>query len=293
MSIPRFLSFGVLLALLVKQEAPQPVAALVYSLAGEASLQAPGTTGRPVRLFDRLAAGTSVEVGPDSRLELAFQNGRRYELGERSRVTVGAKDLVSRSGNVGSLPSVPPLPRLSPIAAEDRPGPKAGAVRIRAERIQGLYPCRGATTLPAGTVLRFQPVPGAGRYRIEAQDTQGRVVFRAETVKTETEVPDGILHPGTRYHWTVRTVDRPGSVARGEADFVTLSGHTAREREELRSALTAEGRGESLALLAAIDRSLGLLLEARWALEEALARSPGDSSLAEELAALEKHGDWR
>ncbi len=257
--------------------------AIVYSLAGEASLAAPHAARRPLRLFDRLGAGTTVQVGPGARLALAFVTGRRYELGERSRVTLGAKDLATRSGPVRALPRVPPLPRISPIAAKDRPGAKAGAVRIRAESLTDLYPDRGATALAEKTVLRFQPVAATRGYRIEVQDDRGRSVFATETADSTVRLPAGILQPGRRYRWWVSTVERAGPVARGEAELVTLPQRTAEAREALRQAVEAAADGSLLALLAEVDRSLGLLAEAREEFRAALQESPGDTTLAETL----------
>jgi hypothetical protein len=261
----------------------EPVA-IVYSLIGKASISAPEP--RPLRLFDRLPAGTILEVGPGSRLAIAFVSGRRYELG-KSRVILGPEDFASLNGAVRSLPRLPPL-LLSPIAAEDRPGPRAGALRIRTERITGLYPRRGAAVLAGEAVLVFAPVEKGGRYRVEVQDNQGQVVFRADAEAPSVRVPRKVLLPGTVYSWMVRTLDRPGPLARGEANFVTVPDHVARMREELRIALAAEGNGESLALLAEIDRSLGMLLEAREELRAVLAKSPENIALAEELATVEQ-----
>jgi hypothetical protein len=278
---------GALVALLARPETPHPVA-IVYSLAGEASLEAPGLPSRPVRLFDRLATGTAVEVGPGSRLALAFVNGLRYELGEQSRVTVGTKDLGSRSGPVRPLRRVPRLPGLAPIAAEDHPGPRAGAVRVRGERVRGLYPSRGAATLAGATSLRFAPVEGGRRYRIEVQDRQGTLIFAAETQSSTVTIPAGSLRPGARYDWLVRTLEREGPTVQAKADFTTLTAEAAEERETLRRALTIEGDGASLALLAEVDWSLGLFAEAHEELRAAALGSPGDTLLAANLAERER-----
>lgn len=112
----------------------EPVA-LVYQMKGDAQRSEPGRTREPVRLFDRLPAGTTLDLAPGSRLALAFVTGKRYELSGQARAILGKGDLGTRSGGVRSLPSVPPLPRLSPIAPDDRPGPSAGAMRIRGEEI--------------------------------------------------------------------------------------------------------------------------------------------------------------
>lgn len=244
-----------------EKSAQRPVA-LVYALSGEATLLAAAGGRRPLRLFDRLTVGEGVEVGKGARLALAFADGRRYELRERSTATLGPADLSARSGAVRSLPAVPPLPRLLPIAEADRPGLRAGAVRIRAERIEGLCPDQGAATLAGATLLRFEPVEGGGSYRVEVHDRQGNVIFAEETAEARVSVPAGLLQPGTRYDWTVRTVERAGPVAKGEAGFFTLPARLAEKREALRKAVEASGDGDLRALLEEVDRSLGLVPEA-------------------------------
>ncbi|HEX6863847.1 MAG TPA: tetratricopeptide repeat protein, partial [Thermoanaerobaculia bacterium] len=244
-----------LAALLALPATAAEPAAIVYSLAGEATVAAPDP--RPLRLFDRLQTGTIVEVSPGSRVALAFVSGLRYELGERSRVTIGKKDLASRAGTVKALPRVSPLPRLLPIAAEDRPGPKAGAVRIRSEEIGGLSP-DGTVTLADATVLHFQSAEGTGRHRVEIEDAHGTVVFRVDTEGSAVTVPEGILAPGVPYHWTVKSLNRPGPVRRGEAGFATLSQKAAEARERLRKAVEKLEDGDSRALLEAVDHGLGL-----------------------------------
>ncbi|HET9227061.1 MAG TPA: tetratricopeptide repeat protein, partial [Thermoanaerobaculia bacterium] len=235
--------------------AAEPVA-IVYSLTGEASLLAPDH--RPLRLFERLPAGAIVEAGAATRVELAFGNGRRYELGGSSRVKLGPKGLASRTGPVRSLPKVPPLPRLAPIAAKDRPGPRAGAVRIRTEIITGLHPDRGFTSLPSAIRLRFDPVPAAPGYRIRILDQTGETRFQIDTQETKVEVPPGALKPGESYLWTVETRDRPGGVARGEATLTLLDQGRARAREKLRIWVERSGSAEDHALLTAVDQALGL-----------------------------------
>jgi CHAT domain-containing protein/tetratricopeptide (TPR) repeat protein len=257
MSILRILGFAVLVTMPLYAESPKPVA-IVYSLAGKVSMAAPKTASRPLRLFDRLPAGTALEVGPGSRLALAFMNGLRYELREGSSVMVGAKDLASRKGPVRPFPRVPPLPRLSPIAAEDHPGPRAGAVRIRSEIISGLHPDRGAVSLASAIRLRFDPVPVATQYRVQIVDPEGQSLFRVDIQDTEVSVPPGILAPGGTYRWTVETHDRPGAVARGEAALVVLDARRARAREELRLWTQGSGVLDDLQLLKGVDRALGL-----------------------------------
>ncbi len=283
MTTVRALACGLFLFSQTAAAGPHEPVAIIYRITGEALRVAPGR--RPVHLFDRLAAETTLELAPGSRLSLAFVTGKRYEISGPARATLGKDDLTARSGGVRPLPSVPPLPRLAAIAEDEKPGPTMGAVRIRGEKITGLYPRRGVAVLADETVLRFQPVMGAGKYRIEVRDGQGRTIFRTDAGSPPVKVPAGTLRPGRRYSWVVRTLDRPGAVARGEADLVTLSEDATQAREEAREILAAEGTG-SLPLLAGIDRSLGLLLEAREELSKALDAN-GDPELREALAEIE------
>jgi hypothetical protein len=280
----RALTCGLLLLSQAATAGPREPVAIIYRITGEALRVAPGHS--PLHLFDRLPAETTLELSPGSRLAIAFVTGKRYEISGPARVTLGKGDLAAKSGGVRPLPSVPPLPRLAPIAEAEEPGPTAGAVRIRAERIAGLYPRRGVAVLADDAVLRFQPVLGAGKYRIEVQDGQGRTAFQTDAESPPVQVPAGRLRAGHRYSWMVRTLDRPGAVARGEADLVTLSEDAARARQETREILESEESG-SLPLLAEIDHSLGLLLEAREDLRAALGGEPANPALRKALSEIE------
>jgi hypothetical protein len=188
---------------------------------------------------------------------------------------------------VWALPRFLPLPRLAPIAEEEQPGLSAGAVRIRGERIEGLYPRHGAATLAEATILRFEPVAGSEKYQVEVQDRKGNIVFAIETTNSSVNTMRA-LHPGMRYAWTVRTLERVGPVATGQADFVTLSAEEAKTREALRKAVEVAGDSASLALLAEVDWSLGLWIEARDELRVVAGGAPGNADLAGALAEVER-----
>lgn len=292
MNILQILRLGILGAIPLSSIAGAAVAdkskpiAIIYSLAGKASVATSDAPRRPLRLFDRLPAGATLEVGPDSHLALAFASGLRYKLGAHSRVKLGTKDLARREGTVRPLSPVPPLLTLFPISESDRPGARHAAVRIRSERIMGLYPRHGMAVLADEAVLHFQPVEGARGYRIEVQDNQGGIVYRIDIESPPLKLPVGMLRTGFRYQWTVSTLDRPIAIARGEADLVTLSKDAAKAREKAREILESD-TPDSLPLLAEIDRSLGLLLEAREELREALDQKPGDPGLQQALDKIE------
>lgn len=232
---------------------PSEPVAIVYSLTGNATLADPA---RPLHLLDRLPPGAAVEVGPASRLALGFASGVRYELGEGARVTLGKTDLAQRAGLVKALPRVPPYLILAAISKKERPGARAGAVRIRGEEIEGLSPRDGAATLADATILRFQPAAGAARYQVEVVDSRGNVVFQTAPGSPAVGIPPGTIQAGARYHWTVKALDRPGPVVKGEADFITLSREAAAARERLKEAAGDGDDGREL--LEAVDRALGM-----------------------------------
>src|SRR4051794_8344672 len=110
---------------------PREPVALVYQVSGEAQRTAPGRSPEPLRLYDRLPAGVTLELKPGARVSLAFAIGKRYELSGPASATLGKEDLAARSGGVKALAPVPPLPQLEPIAASEKPGATAGAILIR------------------------------------------------------------------------------------------------------------------------------------------------------------------
>ena len=267
-------------------EAAGPVA-VVVSLAGEVSVHIPASAApRPLRRFDWLPPGAKIAVGPGSTVVLAFADGSRRELLENTRASVGAHGLVSTAGTARELLPLPPLPELSPLAA-DSGASRAGAVRIRGLRIVGLYPREGWSVRADAAVLLFDPVPSARRYRVSVEDEAGATVLDAEREGPRLDVAPGTLKPGARYYWRVRTLGAAGPGHRGEAEFTTLDAEGAARRARLAEALRREGAG-GLGLLAEIDRGLGLVLEAREELRAAIEAAPADASLREALARLDR-----
>jgi hypothetical protein len=276
---------GLLSAAAVASAGGEPVA-IVYSLSGTAWIQPSSGARQKAERFAWLSADAAVDVEAQSTLLLAFVSGSRYELGPGARATLASDGtLRAPKGPVRALDSVPPLPRLAPLA--ERPPARAGALRIRGARIAGLYPGPEASAVPDNTVLSFEPLPGSTSYKVQVEDESGNAVFSAETQTASILVSPGVLRPGSRYHWTVRSLG--GTAAgRGEADFETASAETLASRETLRRSLQGGGDAASLALLAEVDARLGLLKEAQEGFRAALARSPGDASLEAALARVDR-----
>jgi hypothetical protein len=262
--------------------------AIVCSLTGTAQLLVPSGEKKALQLFDWLQADSVIQVGPASRVLVTYLDGSRYALTEGNRATIAPGGPEGSAGNVSRLDSVPALPRLAALTNTAGTHPAASRIRGGPDRIRNLYPFADSAALPEETVLRFTPVEDASRYRVEIEDDTGRTVLDAETQSTTIGVPAGILRPGVRYRWRVKTVERMGPALRAESEFSTLPEEDIRRRSVLRKALVKMNEADSLALLAEIDRRLGLLLQAREEFRVALARSPADAALQTTISELEK-----
>jgi hypothetical protein len=271
-------------------ELRQPVTvAVVFDVAGRASItEKSGAAARLLRLHDWIHSGSTIQVGADSKLVLVFVSGKRFELGPLAKSTLTPDDLVRSAGPVHALPAFPRLPQVLPIAADERPSTNSAAVRIRGREISNLYPRTPATALTRSTVLRFEPVSDERRYLVEVEDESGARLFRAETATPAVSVPQGILEPGARYYWRVTSVNQAIPPARGEAAFRTVGREPEQELDALIAALEPAADAKTLALLAEIDRRLGLFMEARDRLRAALAKDPDNGSLRDALARVER-----
>jgi hypothetical protein len=109
-----------------------------------------------------------------------------------------------------------------------------------------------------------------------------------ESTTPQVVVPAGVLQPGASYYWTVQTLDKVGGASRGTSEFKTLSSEDARVRQALRQSLAVEVDASGLALMAEIDRRLGLYEEALSGFRAALAKSPEDVALQQSVQRLEK-----
>jgi hypothetical protein len=258
--------------------------AVVGSLTGVASFSQ-GTSRKPVALFDWIAEGSEIMLPAGSSLTLVFADGRRFALAGESRVRVAAVGPELVTGTLHALEPVPPLPRLSGIAPAARPGTRSGALRVRGEGLRGLYPHAGVAALPDSTVLRF---PVADPVGVEIQDESGKSVFQVETRVDCVPVPQGVLEPGKWYHWEVQEPKERGSSPVAEAEFFTLAREDLERRAALKARLEKQGDAGGLALIAAVDRRLGLLAESRAELVTAFARAPKDVELSRALEDLDR-----
>jgi hypothetical protein len=287
--MPRFTAFllcGALIGVPVRgQETGRaPVAGLISELSGEASIGSPAGAIEKARRFDTLVAGQTLRMAPRSRALVVLAGGQRFELGPEARATLARDRLTATSGPIKELPALPTLPKLAALD-DSRPQGPPGAVRLRGTDIGGLRPYH-TVVASAPVTFSFQAVRDASRYAVEIEDDHGRVVLRREVDTAELTVPAGTLAPGAAYHWTVQTLDKVGTVARGASRFTTLSEEEGRRRDALRQALASQGTADE-ALLAEVDRRLGLYPEALRGFRAALAQHPGDPAILRAVQWLE------
>lgn len=256
--------------------------ALIMRASGPLAASEPGGGTRRVATLDWLRSGTVLDCPAGATALVVLAGGRRYELPEASQVRVGSDGLEVLVGQPRELPSFGPLPRVGALSADARPGPRAGALRVRGQRLTGLYPRGDATTLAARTALRFASKPGIDEYHVEVEDEAGETVFHVTTRASVVSIPPEVLQPGQRYRWSVRGLS-PDGAARGDAEFATLDAPSAASRERLRASLEAADDPWATALLAEVDRSLGLYAEAWSGFTTATARAPGDVRLQQAL----------
>lgn len=227
MKLGKILVFALLFSVArLSAAAPAPPAAIVYQLQREVTWNLPRKAPEPVQLFSVLPAGADLRVAPGGSIALAFPSGARFRLSAGASATLAPRGLARGRGPIEALPPVKPFPALAPIASAERPGDRSAAVRVRGEVIEGLSPNEGIRSLADRTVLRFEPVPGAARFSVEVRDLSGGLIFATETPDSSVPLPAALLIPGRRYRWMVKTVDRPGPMARGEAGFETLDAKT-------------------------------------------------------------------
>lgn len=271
-----------------EQASVSPVA-IVSHMTGTASVTAGPGPAVALKPYDWIPPDATIEVATKSSVTIVLVSGKRFELPESTRASIRADRVSPVAGTVRLLDPLPALPAIAPIAKSAQTRGDAAAIRIRGERISHLYPAGQAAALADRTVLRFEPVAGAAKYKVEVEDERGARVAEFETSEPAVAVSAGVLAPGRSYYWRVSSLDSAGSPARGAAQFVTLSEQNAVARRALRSELENTGDPSSLALLAEIDRALGLMWEARETLQEAARKAPDDSDIRRALERIERH----
>jgi hypothetical protein len=264
--------------------------AIVCFLEGNAGiLESNGKKQRKIDLFDWIEIGAILETDSETRLVLAFANGGRYEIGEKTKVTVGREELTSKTGSIKKLDPVLVMPQIVSISKDSRPGSRLGGIRLRGSKriISGLYPNEGAKLLADKAVITFDSIEGVERYRIEIEDEWGNNIFSVVTISPRVEISPGIIKPGANYYWQVRTLEknRPSTVA--YAAFATVSEENDRIRNYFKAQVEKSKDVANLLLLAQMDLTLGLRKEACETLKAALALLPDNLEIKKALSRID------
>lgn len=281
----RPLLFGLLLPAPLLAAAPAPVA-VVYSLSGTgAAMLAPGAKEpKKLELFAWLLEGTALAAPVNGSVLVSFQSGARYELGPKSRATLRANDLVTTSGDVKALASVPPFPRIDPVAS----GQGAQPALLRDSFGDETFPL-AARVLAETAMLEWPAVAGATRYRVTIDAEDGRNIYQTETTTNTLRIPSSLLEAGARYTWRVGATPKTGMVTRGDAVLQVLPADVASARSTFQASLRKEGGSDALALMAEVDRSLGLTVEANQEMREAIALLPKEKRFVSPLGQIQIH----
>lgn len=256
--------------------------AMIARAQGDIAVESRDGTREAAR-FERLAEGDRIRTGRGAEAMLVFRTGARVRLGESSRARIEGDQAIRLDGTLEQLPPVPPVPLVAPVSGA---GTTITAVRIRAGGLTLLSPVGDDVTLSGSTVLEFAPV-ATDAYDVEIEGPSADVVHRIRTRQTRVTVPDGPLRPGTAYRWRVTARLATGFSLSGEGRFHTLASGAADARERLRQGLP-DGDADGLALLAEVDRTLGLIREALEGFRAARTAGAVDPIVAARIAELER-----
>jgi hypothetical protein len=229
------------------------------------------------RAFEWVQKGSDVESGEGSSMTLLHQTGKKIEIGPRSKAIVESNDVRRVRGNVSVVGSMPRLPKMPPAVSAEVNTSRPAAVRVRSQALKLFRPVNGSYLLHEDVVLRFEPAAGAARYGVTIANEAGTTVLDIETDETSVKVPNGVIEPGQRYVWNVRTVDAVTGTYRGEAEFQTLDSEQAAARRDFMDRLNQDD-WKSLAVMASIDARLGLTEYAQRAIEKAMPKAPDEAA---------------
>ena len=258
---------------------PEEKVAIVCFLDGKAWIsETNGNEHSEIDLFDWIKIGASIRTNHESSMILAFSNGDRYKLGEKTKATVGQNGFESYIGSVKQLTPVPIMPQIVSISQKTRPGRKLGGIRIRGlkKSISGLYPNNGATVLADEAVITFEPIEGVERYMVEIKDEWGHRIFSVETGSHRVAILPGTLRPGADFYLSVLTLEKGKSSVVSEAIFATVREEDAWARNAFKTQVSQSGDMANLLLLARVDMALGLRKEACETLKAVLSLFPSN-----------------
>ena len=216
----------------------QNTVAVIASLSGNAQIVSSRSHQHNVAAaLDWLAEGDTLELGARSQAVVILENGHRYQLEARAKITVTSGSTPKLTGFVRELLALPPIPRPASIAATS--ANTLGAVRIRGGGMSDLYPRAGWLAVPDKVILKYKSVPEATSYRLTLEDEAGKSVWGTTTETTTISIPSGTLKGGAHYSWRVRALRSGIEIGSGTEEFDTLRVEDSLSREEFAKAARA------------------------------------------------------
>jgi hypothetical protein len=273
------------LAPLLLAAAEEPAAGVLASVTGTATVMYPRGGAMPAHPFDWLKTGASIQTEAGAKVLVVLVNGAKYEVGERSRATLEKGTMHKVSGDLRRLPGLTEIPKLAAIS-DKLSSTRGGVVRIRGTKLKQCYPAPGVAILPGESTFAFDPAANITSYVMEIENGEGNVIHRAESSGGPIHVAAGVLQPGANYYWEVGGGVPDSPKCGGE--FSVLSSEDEASRQIFRSAVQNSGEADGLAILAEIDRRLGLLREAREEFNAALSKSSTPDAIRAKLREIER-----
>lgn len=249
---------------------------LVIDVQGEATL-----AGKRVAILTGLPPGAEVALSPAARVVVVHtQNGRQFEL-------IGPGAFRWTSGRVEIV-------RPGALRVRDSADAAFGDLRLRTGRIaQASISMRGAPgesglklASPVSTWLleppkafRWQPAPGAGGYRFQLTDSNGKLLYEVRTAATAVELPASIaLEAGRTYGWQVQAELAGGRAVDGWTEF-GVAAPDLRTRVDRARPRADASFGDRLLYALLLDE-LGVREEAGRLWTQLAGERPGDPDLA-------------
>jgi len=249
---------------------------LVIDVQGEATL-----AGKRVAILAGLPPAAEVALAPAARLVVVHtQNGRQFELiGPGTFRWTGGRVEIVRPGE---------------LRVRESADAAFGDLRLRTGRIaQASISMRGAPgdsklqlaspvstwLLEAPRTFRWQPLSGAGSYRFQLTDSNGKTLHEARTSAAAVELPAGVaLEAGRTYGWQVQAELPGGRAVDGWTEF-GVAGPELRTRVE-RARPRADASFSDRLLYALLLDELGVREEAERLWTQLARERPADPDLA-------------
>jgi hypothetical protein len=288
----------------------------LLTVVGPCTLQRVKEPARKALTLDLIYAGDRLMVGPHGTTTVVlFHNAARFEVGAGTTVEITKVGLTGRSGappralksvsQVFWRPSNTSFPaaglqRLGTIVrgGSDSQDPDDPTIGPRDLRPYGAMTHSTVKLTWKGFVSDVSSLangsPVTLNLRIREAETE-KDVFVTEVASSSHEaiVPEGTLHPGTWYLWTLTTVNTQGSGRKVGAPLRILTADESANLDDLKVLLAESERDEATKstvdlLSAQMYERLGMFEAAEEKFQAVSKESPDDEGVALALKRLQK-----